>query len=148
MTEVHVTLRLTLGNLFLRSFHTPDVRGAKSEKSYPPSSWGFSTEYCLRSERGAVFLSESQSSPANMGLHYCTEFLPNPHGTVGVTTVLRSTWSYFQLGRSCTSGGTTELSILEFYLYTYSGRQGLYYRSPSYYGYTRIWYQRGTGRSL
>ena len=42
----------------------------------------------------------------------------------------------------------TELSVLELSLYTYNVGQGLCYRSPTYYGHTHIWYQRGAMRHV
>ena len=43
---------------------------------------------------------------------------------------------------------TTELSVLELYLYTYNAWQGLCYRSPTYYGHTHNWYQCGVMRHV
>jgi len=58
--------------------------------------------------------------PANMGLYYCTELLPNP--TWGFRRYLCPPVNVGPLGGKLhrSSGNTTELSILEFFLYTYN----------------------------
>ena len=85
------TLRSTWGNLYVRSFHTPDSS-------------------CVQN------------------------FFLIQYGSVGVTTVLRLTWGFWEEDftvppvtwgylygeRSHASDNTAELFILEFYLYTYN----------------------------
>ena len=91
------------------------------------SSWGYVEVFCiLQSTWGSSYFYGA------IILRTCTELLPN--SIVGLSTVLwltqgfwdedliipPVTWGYLYGGRPHASGNTAELSILEFYLYTYN----------------------------